>query len=213
MGLRVGLTGGLGSGKSTVAAMLKELGAYVLSADDIGRKLMEPGQACYDDIVEHFGAGVVRPDGTLDRPALAKLAFVDGRIEELNAIVHPATIALQEKIVGEIFRRDPDAVVVVESALIFETKHLAGWRERFDTLILVTAHEATKIARFVARSQAQAGGGDPAALEAEAKRRLGLMVPDEVKSPQCEYVIENGGSVKELRHKVDEVWGRLSHRG
>ena len=209
MGLRVGLTGGLGSGKSTVAAMLKELGAYVLSADDIGRKLMEPGQACYDEIVEHFGAGVVRPDGTLDRPALAKLAFVDGRIEELNSIVHPATIALQEKIVGEIFRRDPDAVVVVESALIFETKHLAGWRERFDTLILVTAPEATKIARFVARS----GGGDPEALEAEAKRRLGLMVPDEVKATQCEYVIANDGSVEELRHKVDEVWGKLSHCG
>jgi len=104
-------------------------------------------------------------------------------------------------------------VVVVESALIFETKHLAGWRERFDTLILVTAPEATKIARFVARSQAQAGGGDRAALEAEAKRRLGLMVPDEVKAPQCEYVIENDGSVEELRHKVDEVWGTLSHRG
>ena len=208
MGLRVGLTGGLGSGKSTVAAMLKDLGAYVLSADDIGRKLMEPGQACYNAIVEHFGAGVVRPDGTLDRPALAKLAFVDGRIEELNAIVHPATIALQEKIVGEIFRRDPNAVVVVESALIFETKHLAGWRERFDTLILVTAPEVTKIARFVARS----GGGDPAALEAEARRRLGLMVQDEVKAPQCEYVIANDGSVEELRQKVNDVWGRLSSR-
>ena len=208
MGLRVGLTGGLGSGKSTVASMLKDLGAYVLSADDIGRKLMEPGQTCYDDIVEHFGAGVVRTDGTLDRPALAKLAFVDGRIEELNAIVHPATIALQEKVIGEIFRRDPDAIVVVESALIFETKHLAGWRERFDTLILVTAPEATKIARFVARS----GGGDPAALEAEAKRRLGLMVPDEVKAPQCEYVIQNDGSVEELRQKVSEVWNKLTQK-
>ena len=206
MGLRVGLTGGLGSGKSTVASMLKDLGAYVLSADDMGRKLMEPGQACYDDIVEHFGAGVVRPDGTLDRPALAKLAFVDGRIEELNAIVHPATIGLQEKITGEIFRRDPDAIVVVESALIFETKHLAGWRERFDTLILVTAPEATKIARFVARS----GGGDIPALEAEAKRRLGLMVPDEVKAPQCEYVIANDGSVDELRLNVGAVWEKLT---
>src|SRR5271163_2692624 len=96
--LRVGLTGGLGSGKSTVAAMLKDLGAYVLSADEIGRKLTEPGQACYTAIVENFGEGVVREDGSLDRPALAKIAFGDGRVEELNAIVHPATIALQEKI-------------------------------------------------------------------------------------------------------------------
>ena len=205
-GLRVGLTGGLGCGKSTVAGMLKDLGAYVLSADDMGRKLMEPGQACYHAIVEHFGKGVVRADGTLDRPALAKLAFVDGRIEELNAIVHPATIGLQEKIIGEIFRRDPDAILVVESALIFETKHLSGWRERFDTLILVTAPEATKIARFVARS----GGGDPTALEAEAKRRLGLMVPDEVKATQCEYIIRNNGTLEALQMQVDAVWKALT---
>lgn len=208
MGLRVGLTGGLGSGKSTVASILKDRGAYVLSADDMGRKLMEPGHACYDAIIDHFGPSVVREDGTLDRPALAKIAFVDGRIEELNAIVHPATIALQEKIIGEIFRRDPDAIVVVESALIFETKHLAGWRERFDTLILVTAPEPTKIARFIARS----GAADPTALEAEAKRRLGLMVPDEIKAPQCEYVIANDGSVDDLRQKVSTVWQQLSHR-
>ena len=155
-GLRVGLTGGLGSGKSTVAAMLKELGAYVLSADEMGRKLMEPGQAVYAAIVEHFGDGVVRADGTLNRPALAKIAFGDGRVEELNAIVHPATIKLQEMITGEIFRRDPEAVVVVESALIFETKFLKNWHERFDKLILVTAPEELKIARFVAR----AGSGD-----------------------------------------------------
>ncbi len=198
----------LGSGKSTVAVMLKDLGAYVLSADEIGRKLMEPGQACYAAIVEHFGEGVVRADGTLDRPALAKIAFVDGRIEELNAIVHPATIGLQERITGEIFRRDPNAIVVVESALIFETKHLSSWRERFDTLILVTAPEELKIARFVARS----GNGDRVALEAEAKRRLAQMIPDEVKAALCEYVIPNEGTVDELRVKVGEVWDKLTHR-
>ena len=206
MGLRVGLTGGLGSGKSTVAAMLKDLGAYVLSADDIGRKLMEPGQSCYNAIVEHFGDSVVRDDGTLDRPALAKIAFADGRVEELNAIVHPATIALQEKIAAEIFRRDPDAIIVVESALIFESTHGKGWRERFDKVILVTAPESSKIARFVARS----GSGDPTALEAEAKRRLAQMIPDEVKAPQCDYVIHNDGTVDELRAKVHQVWTQLT---
>ena len=206
MGLRVGLTGGLGSGKSTVAAMLKDLGAYVLSADEIGRKLMEPGQACYVAIVEHFGEGVVRGDGTLDRPALAKIAFGDGRVEELNAIVHPATIGLQEKIAGEIFRRDPEAIVVVESALIFESTHGKGWRERFDTLILVTAPEELKIARFVARS----GIGDRTALEAEAKRRLAQMIPDEVKAAQCDYVIRNDGTIGELQARVDAVWKALT---
>lgn len=208
MGLRVGLTGGLGSGKSTVAAMLKDLGAYVLSADEIGRKLMEPGQACYAAIVDHFGEGVVRDDGTLDRPALAKIAFGDGRVEELNAIVHPATIGLQERITAEIFRRDPEAIVVVESALIFESMHGKGWRERFDSIILVAAPEELKIARFVARS----GNGDRAALEAEAKRRLAQMIPDEAKAAQCDYVIRNEGTVDELRLKVGEVWEKLSRR-
>ncbi len=210
-GLRVGLTGGLGSGKSTVASMLKDRGAYVLSADEIGRKLMEPGQAVFAAIVETFGDGLVREDGTLDRAKLAKIAFGEGRIEELNAIVHPATIGLQGRIAGEIFRRDPEAIVVVESALIFESKygessHGDGWRERFDKLILVTAPEATRIARFVARS----GGGDPVALEAEAKRRMAAQIPDEVKVPQCDFVISNGGTVEELRDLVDSVWQTLS---
>jgi len=206
MGLRVGLTGGLGSGKSTVAAMLKDLGAYVLSADDIGRKLMEPSQTCYTAIVEHFGAGVVRKDGTLDRPALAKIAFADGRVEELNAIVHPATIALQEKIAAEISRRDPDAVIVVESALIFESTHGKGWRERFDKVILVTAPEEAKIGRFIARS----GAGDIAAFEVEARRRLAQLIPDEVKAPQCDYVIRNDGTVEQLQARVETVWKDLS---
>jgi dephospho-CoA kinase len=205
-GLRVGLTGGLGSGKSTVAAMLKDFGAYALSADEMGRKLMEPGQAVYAAIVEHFGEGVVRGDGTLDRGALARIAFGDGRVEELNAIVHPATIKLQELITGEIFRRNPEAVVVVESALIFETKFLKNWHERFDKLILVTAPEELKIARFVARS----GSGDRPALEAEAKRRLAQMIPDEVKAAECDFVIANDGTVTELQERVAAIWKSLA---
>ena len=121
--LRVGLTGGLGSGKSTAARMFAELGAHVLSADEIGRGLMQPGQTVYAQIVERFGPGVVAADKTLDRAALARIAFAEGRIEELNAIVHPATIASQAAAIDRIAARDPGAVVIVESALIFETKH------------------------------------------------------------------------------------------
>ena len=205
-GLRVGLTGGLGSGKSTVGAMLKEMGAYLLSADEMGRKLMEPGHAVFAAIVEQFGDDVVLADGTLDRPKLANMAFADGRIEELNAIVHPATIRLQGRIADEIFRRDPKALVVVESALIFETKHGDGWRERFDKMILVTAPEEMKIARFVARS----GPGDRAALEAEAKRRLARMIPDEEKAAECDFVIANDGTLEDLQQPVDAVWQALA---
>src|ERR1039458_740725 len=115
--LRVGLTGGLGSGKSTAAQMFAELGAYVLSADEIGRELMQPGAAVHAAIVAHVGGGVVKAGGALARAALARMAFGNGRIEELNAIVHPATIAGQAALIEEIAARDPDAVAMVESAL------------------------------------------------------------------------------------------------
>lgn len=205
MGLRVGLTGGLGSGKTTVAAMMAERGAQVLSADEIGRALMEPGTAVFDAIAARFGAVVVGADGRLDRPLLARLAFGEGRVEELNAIVHPATIARQTELAAAIFARDPDAIVVVESALIFETKHGEGWRGRFDRMILVAAPEALKIARFVARS----GGEDEVALAAEARRRLSRMIPDALKAAECDFVIDNNGSIGELREKVAAVWSEL----
>ena len=203
--LRVGLTGGLGSGKSTVAEMMRELGAYVLSADEIARKLMEPGRAVYEGIVAQFGEGVLKADGGLDRGELARIAFGEGRVEELNAIVHPATIELQGQVMEGIFRKDAGAVVVVESALIFETKYGDGWRGRFDKLVLVTAPEEVKVERFVARS----GGGDKVALESEARRRLAQMIPDEVKAGQCDFVVRNDGTVEELREKVEMIWEQL----
>jgi dephospho-CoA kinase len=118
--LRVGLTGGLGSGKSTVAAMLRELGAHVVEADALGRTLMEPGQPVYSAIVERFGLDVVASDGRLNRARLADLAFRQGRLQELNSIVHLPVIEAQARWMDQIFARDPSAVAVIESALIFE---------------------------------------------------------------------------------------------
>jgi dephospho-CoA kinase len=112
--LRVGLTGGLGSGKSTAARLFAALGAHVLQADAIGRLMMEPGESVYAAILAHFGDSVVAADGTLDRKALARIAFAEGRVEELNAIVHPAVIARQAELSEAIFARDPEAVVIVE---------------------------------------------------------------------------------------------------
>ncbi len=213
--LRVGLTGGLGSGKSTAARLFAALGAHVLQSDAIGRELMEPGQAVYAAIVNHFGRGVVQPDGRLDRVALAKIAFDDGRVEELNAIVHPAVIARQAELSEAIFHKDRRAIVMVESALIFETKYggsqtteRAGWHNRFDRIILVTAPEEVKIARFVAR--AAAGEAITAErrtkLEAEARSRLAQQIPDERKSALCDYVLTNGGPLTELEWQVDQLW-------
>ena len=216
--LRVGLTGGLGSGKSTVATMLRELGAQVIEADELGRALMEPGQAVYEQIVQTFGPGVVTADGRLDRSRLAKLAFEGGRLHELNAIVHPAVIAEQQRWLEEVFARDPAAVAVVESALIFEVERdarvrgeqegvLADWRNRFDHIIVLTAPDEVKIARYAAR--AATAGSDHEAAVRDAHVRLARQIPDAEKAARADFVIENTGDLAGLRGRVESVWEKL----
>ena len=214
--LRVGLTGGLGSGKSTAAILFARHGAYVLQADEIARELMQPGEAVYNSIVQHFGPSVVLPDRQLNRSELARLAFAEGRVEELNAIVHPATIAEQAALAREIFEEDPAAVVIVESALLFETKHgepasgetPAPWRTRFDCIILVAASEEVKVNRYVQRI----AGTDSVTterrreLEAEARRRLAQQMPDDEKIPLSDFVLANDGPVDELEQQIEELW-------
>ena len=220
--LRVGLTGGLGSGKSTAAQRFAALGAQVFSADAIGRELMQPGEAVYAAIVARFGPGVVKADGadgspcgSLDRSALARIAFGSGgkdagRMEELNAIVHPAVIARQAELMDEVAARDANAVAIVESALIFETKYGGGGgcRRRFDRLIFVKASEELKIARFVARAAGSKTLSDEErrAFEAEARRRIARQIDDESKAAKCDYVLTNDGSVEQLHAQVDALW-------
>jgi dephospho-CoA kinase len=201
--LRVGLTGGLGSGKTTAARRFAELGAKVISADEVGRALMQPGERVFADIVAKFGRGVVAADGKLDRAALAKIAFgAPSRIEELNAIVHPATIARQEEMIAEIAANDPDAIVIVESALVFETKHGGeeGWRRRFDRIILVRAPEEQRIARFMARTSNS---------EEEARRRMAQQIDDDWKAARSDYLLANNRTVDDLRAQVDALWPKL----
>ncbi|HWB31540.1 MAG TPA: dephospho-CoA kinase [Acidobacteriaceae bacterium] len=211
--LRVGLTGGLGSGKTTAAKRFAELGADVISADEVGRALMQPGEPVFAKIVEQFGPAVVSADGTLDRAALSRVAFGEGRLEELNAIVHPATIARQEQIVAEIGDRKPDAVVVIESALIFETRYggQEGWRLRFDRIILVRASEATRIARFIQRASGGKALTEAARmdLEAEARRRMAQQLDDDWKAAHSDYVLTNDGTTQELCAQVDALWLKL----
>ena len=212
--LRVGLTGGLGSGKSTVAGMLVKHGAYVLSADEIGRALMTKGQPVFWAVLNHFGPDILNEDGTLDRMALARLAFGEGRAEELNAIVHPAVIAKQAEMTADIASVDPHAVVVVESALLFETKYGGdgGWQARFDRIVLVRAADKSKIGRFIARSLPGTNVDSVLAAEvhAEAQRRLGLQRDDEWKAAHSDYILTNDGSVKELKAQVDALWPTLA---
>jgi dephospho-CoA kinase len=216
--LRVGLTGGLGSGKSTVAGMLREMGARVLEADALGRNLMEPGQGVYTEIVRVFGPEVVGADGRLNRARLAELAFQGGRLNELNAIVHPAVIGAQQKWMDEVFAADPSAVAVVESALIFEVERdararrekesvLADWKGRFDRVVVVTAPNEVKVARYAARTSPDGSGR--ATTEAEARVRLAHQIPDAEKAARADYVIENVGDKFALTVRVVEVWERL----
>src|SRR5271156_1946757 len=173
--LRVGLTGGLGSGKSTVAALFEQLGAAVIAADQLGRQLMQPGEPVYAAIVRAFGLAVVRGDGLLNRKALAELAFQHNQADALNHIVHPAVVAAEEQWMRGIFAADPARVAIVESALIFEVEKWGpapGWVQRFDKLILVTVPDTLKIARFVARMVAHEGA------EADARARIAAQIPD-----------------------------------
>lgn len=215
--LRVGLTGGLGSGKSTVAALLRGLGAQVIEADALGRALMEPGQAVYAEIVRVFGPGVVGADGRLDRARLAEMAFGGGRLDELNAIVHPAVIKVQREWMDNVFARDAKAVAVVESALIFEVERdarargesegvLADWRHRFDRVIVVAAPNAVKIARYVERVCSGKDDACRTAAEADAWRRMARQIPDAEKTARADFVIENAGGMDALEASVSQVW-------
>lgn len=211
--LRVGLTGDLGSGKSTVARMFAERGAEVLSSDEMGRAMMQPGQPVYAAIVERFGREVVAGDGSLDRGALARLAFGDGRVEELNAIVHPAVIAEQARQIETLVRKDPDAIVIVESALLFTTKHNdsgKSWQDRFDRIVLVTAPEEQKIARFVERAAAGRllEPQERARLEADAHSRLAMQTANDAHAAEC-IVIRNDGDLVALLQRVGAVWREL----
>ena len=138
--LKVGLTGGVACGKSTIGQMLVARGAHLVRADEIAHQLMLPGQPVYEQVLQHFGPSIVHNDGTIDRQKLAEIAFSGGRVQELNRIVHPAVVSYQNDWMEETGKREPDAVAIVEAALILE----AGARNHFDKLIVVTCRAEQK---------------------------------------------------------------------
>jgi dephospho-CoA kinase len=194
--------------------MFAELGAAVVSADRLGRQLMEPGQAVFSQIVASFGPAVVRTDGTLDRKALAELAFQHNQADKLNRIVHPAVVAAEEEWMRGIFAADPKRVAIVESALIFEVEKWGtapGWTERFDKMILVVIPDEMKITRFVSRmmGDGKENPGKHAALVQDARARLAAQLVDREKISRCEYVIDNSGSTIETRAEVERIYREL----
>lgn len=202
--LKVGLTGGIASGKSVVGEMLVSLGAHLVEADRIAHQLMDPGQSVYYEVVAHFGREILNYDGSVNRARLADATFGSAaspsRVEELNRIVHPAVIRSQEEWMEEMGRQGPHAVAIVEAALILE----AGAAKRFDRIIVVTCSDEQRIARFAARQKI-----DLEAARKEVARRMAAQLPDAAKIKAADYVIDNSGSLDQTREQVRRVWEKL----
>lgn len=217
--LKVGLTGGIASGKSVVGEMFVALGARLVQADRIAHELMLPGQPVYNEVVRHFGGGILNPDLSVNRKKLAEAAFgapataerskpaaglssgtQASRIQELNRIVHPAVLRSQEEWMDEMGRQDADAVAIVEAALIIE----AGAAKSFDRLVVVTCSDEQRIARFAARQKLELE-----AARKEVERRMAAQLPEAEKIKAADYVIDNTGSLDQTREQVRQVWEKL----
>jgi dephospho-CoA kinase len=198
--LKVGLTGGIASGKSIVGEMFVKLGAHLIRADDIAHELMQAGQPVYEEIVKRFGREILNPDRSVNRPHLASLAFgtpgTTTRIAELNAIVHPAVMKREDDWLEELGQRDPSAIGIVEAALILE----AGVAERFDRLIVVTCRPEQRVQRFAARL-----GISEEAARAEVTRRMAAQIADEEKIKAADFVIDNSGSLEATEEQVRRI--------
>ena len=197
--LRVGLTGGVACGKSTVGAMLAERGAHYLQADTLAHRLYAPGEPTYDAIVERFGRDILNPGGSINRGRLANAAFPH-RIGELNAIVHPAVVAAQNRWMTDVQQTDPNGVAVVEAALLVE----AGAAHDFDKLIVVTCTFEQKVGRYAQRAKISLD-----AARAEVQRRSAAQMPDGEKARHADYLMDNSGSIDDTARQVDAVWAEL----
>ena len=202
--LKVGLTGGIAAGKSVVGEMFAAQGAHVIQADQISHQLMQPGKAVYQEVVHHFGAGILDPDGTVNRARLGELAFGGpnrpSRVQELNQIVHPAVIRRQEEWMAKSVGCDPHAIALVEAALILE----AGMAGRFDRLVVVTCQPRAAGQRWAQRLKV-----DQETARREVARRMAAQLPDEEKIKAADYVIDNSGSLDETSRQVREIYAEL----
>jgi dephospho-CoA kinase len=198
--LRVGLTGGVACGKTTVAKMFVEFGAHLALADDIARDLMQPGHDVYERVVAAFGRDILNEDETINRARLADAAFPTGRIAELNAIVHPPVIDAEERWMREIFKDDPKAIAIVEAALMLES---GSWKQ-FDRMITVTCNFDQKVERFARRHELPLE-----AARAEVERRMKAQASDEEKIRISQFVIDNSGTLEKTREQVSRIWPTL----
>lgn len=192
----LGLTGGIGAGKSTVAALFAARGAVVIDTDQVARDVVEPGGPAYDGVVRRFGPGILDADGRVVRSRLAEAAFADsGARADLNALVHPAV----ETVVRETLARldTPGRVVVLEVPLLVE----AGWAPMVHRVVVVDCPEEVAVRRLV-----EIRGMD----EADARRRIGAQASRAERLAAADHVIVNDDTLDDLRRRVDELWASLT---
>lgn len=195
---RIGLTGGIASGKSAAARKLESLGAVVLDADEAARRAVEPGSEGLERIAECFGADMLKADGSLDRSRLGAKVFSDGTaLQRLNGILHPLIRKELERGALEAESEDPGRIVVLDVPLLIE----CGWQDMADEIWLVTAPAEARVRRIMARD-----GLD----EAGARRRIAAQMTDEEKLPYADHVIQNGGDIEEFERKVAALYGALT---
>jgi len=195
--LRVGLTGGLASGKSFVGHALAELGCHLIEADKLGHEVMLPGAEAYDAIVREFGGEILEPDGQIDRHRLSALVWDrPERLEKLNSIVHPPVVAREERRMAEVAQSDPRGIAVVEAAILVET----GRYRKFDKLIVVTCTAEQQMERALKRGSYS---------KEEVLARLSRQLPLEEKVRVADYVIDTSGSKESTLQQVQTVYESL----
>jgi dephospho-CoA kinase len=195
--IRAGLTGGMACGKSFVASQLEQLGCHVIRADELGHQVLSPGGAAYGAVVDAFGPGILDREGRIDRKLLAAEVFGSTeRLAQLNAIVHPAVIHLEEQFVAEAERSDPSGVAVVEAAILIET----GSFRRFDKLIVVACTVEQQIERAIDRDGCTAE---------QARARLSRQLPIEEKLRYADYVIDTSGAKDSTEKQTRAVYEAL----
>jgi dephospho-CoA kinase len=195
--LRVGLTGGLATGKSFVGHELERLGCTVIRADEIGHEVLAPGGAAYQDVADEFGTAFLRHDGTIDRTLLAQEVFSKpARLQVLNSIVHPAVFRIEDELMEATKRRDPTGIVVVEAAILIET----GSYKRYNRLIVAVCPVEQQVARALERA-----GYTPEIVSARLRQQL----PIEEKRKFADYVIDTSGSKERTLEQTRRVYEEL----
>jgi dephospho-CoA kinase len=194
--LKVGLTGGIASGKSTIVRMLAALGCLTVDADAIVARLYRPGELGHEAIVGTYGQEILLPDGEIDRRKLADIAFSKpAEARKLNALIHPLVIAEQARLFREAEERGEDAIYIVEATLLLES----GGRQRFDRIVVVDVDPDVQIARAIGRGM----------TAEEAKRRIAHQMPREERLRQADYVIDNSGDEGQALAEATRVYASL----